>query len=370
MASNLHSNAFNFLSFMSHQVDPRTGQYTASVNFPDINANNLCGPAFPLNLNFNPLNTLDSGFGTGWSWQLSQYDPTTEILTLSTGEALRVSNWIDAKAEFNEQKLVTFNFYSEGADTYRIEHKSGLSERLSLYGSLYLPKELYSAQGHKLAFAYTPVTTNTGVIYALEHISDAQGTALVSISGLGSSELKILLYSGFSQDSNALSTYEWRSVPGSFETRVTLPTDDHAYWNFTFTKLRNLLCITEVLTPDGAHEYVRYEDGGHGHPAGDEFRIPRVTHHVIKPGAGQDDINYKYTYVLPKQNNQHNFLGYHAPGLVWGNTGYDNLYQVVADYKYGSIQSLLDGNATVNSIVRIYNRFHLLTREEIQQSGH
>lgn len=110
MASNLHSNAFNFLSFMSHQVDPRTGQYTASVNFPDINANNLCGPALPLNLNFNPLNTLDSGFGAGWSWQLSQYDPTTEMLTLSTGEALRVSNWVDAKAEFNEQKLVTFNF--------------------------------------------------------------------------------------------------------------------------------------------------------------------------------------------------------------------------------------------------------------------
>ncbi|MQU06766.1 RHS repeat-associated core domain-containing protein [Pseudomonas helleri] len=370
MASNLHSNAFNFLSFMSHQVDPRTGQYTASVNFPDINANNLCGPALPLNLNFNPLNTLDSGFGVGWSWQLSQYDPATEMLTLSTGEALRVSNWVDAKAEFNEQKLVTFNFYSEGTDTYRIEHKSGLSERLSLYGSLYLPKELYSAQGHKLIFSYTPITANTGVIYALEQVSDAQGTALVSISGLGSSELKILLYSGFNQDSNALSTYEWRSVPGSFETRVTLPTDDHAYWNFTFAKHRNLLCITEVLTPNGSHEFVRYEDGGHGHPAGDEFRIPRVTHHVIKPGAGQDDINYKYTYVLPQKNNQHNFLGYHAPGLVWGNTGYDNLYQVVADYKYGSIQSLLDGNTTVNSVVRTYNRFHLLSREEIQQSGH
>lgn len=114
MASNLHSNAFNFLSFMNHQVDPRTGQYTASVKFPDINANNLCGPAIPLTLNFNPLNTLNHGFGVGWSWQLSQYNPATEILTLSTGESLRVSNWDNAKAEFKEQKLRTFNFYSEG----------------------------------------------------------------------------------------------------------------------------------------------------------------------------------------------------------------------------------------------------------------
>lgn len=370
MASDLHSNAFNFLSFMSHQVDPRTGQYTASVNFPDINANNLCGPALPLNLNFNPLNTLDSGFGVGWSWQLSQYDPATAMLTLSTGESLKVSSWDNAKAEFREQKLRTFNFYSEGSNTFRIEHKSGLSERLSLRGSLYLPYELYSAQGHKLTFSYKPISSNPNIIYSLQEVSDAEGTALVTISGLGTSVLKILLYPGFSHDGNALSTYEWRSVPGSFETRVTLPTEDRAYWNFTFAKHREVLCITEVLTPEGAHELVRYEDAGHGHPAGDEFRIPRVTHHVIKPGVGQDDINYKYTYVLPQQSNEHNFLGYHAPGLVWGNTGYDNLYQVVADYKYGSIQSLMDGNTTVNSVVRTYNRFHLLTREEIQQSGH
>lgn len=237
---------------------------------------------------------------------------------------------------------------------------------------MYLPEHLYSTQGHKLTFYYEPIADASLIIYSLNRVTDAQGAELLSIVGLGSSELTISLYSGFSHDGSALSTFEWRSIPGSFETRVTLPTEDHAYWHFTFANHRSLRCITEVLTPNGTHELIKYEDAGHAHPAGDEFRIPRVTHHTIKPGAGQDDINYKFTYVLPLQNNEHNFLGYQAPGLVWGNsgTGYDNIYQVVVDYKYGSIQSLMEGDATVNSVVRTYNRFHLLTREETQQNGH
>ena len=40
-SSSIHSNAFNFLSFVDTGTDPRTGQYTCSLSLPELNANQL-----------------------------------------------------------------------------------------------------------------------------------------------------------------------------------------------------------------------------------------------------------------------------------------------------------------------------------------
>ncbi|MDQ0127240.1 hypothetical protein J2W17_006245, partial [Pseudomonas lini] len=53
----VHSNAFNFLSFVQSGVDPRTGQYTVNLALPEIKANDLSGPVVPTSLSFNPYNT-------------------------------------------------------------------------------------------------------------------------------------------------------------------------------------------------------------------------------------------------------------------------------------------------------------------------
>ncbi|WP_139146077.1 hypothetical protein, partial [Pseudomonas lundensis] len=74
-STTLHSNAFNFMSFIQGQVDPRTGQYTGAITLPELMANQLSGPVVPLQLSFNALNVQDSGFGKGWNLQLSQFDP-------------------------------------------------------------------------------------------------------------------------------------------------------------------------------------------------------------------------------------------------------------------------------------------------------
>ncbi|WP_248916966.1 hypothetical protein, partial [Pseudomonas moorei] len=57
----VHSQAFGFMSSLQGGVDPRTGQYTISITLPEVKSNWLGGPAFPVNLAFNPINTLDSG---------------------------------------------------------------------------------------------------------------------------------------------------------------------------------------------------------------------------------------------------------------------------------------------------------------------
>ncbi len=54
-ATSVHSNAFNFMSFIQGGVDPRTGQYTVAIDLPELKANDLQGPGFALRLAFNPL---------------------------------------------------------------------------------------------------------------------------------------------------------------------------------------------------------------------------------------------------------------------------------------------------------------------------
>jgi hypothetical protein len=68
----VHSNAFNFQSYVQHGVDPRTGQYTVSLAVPALKSNTLAGPELPLRIAFNPMNTRDDGFGLGWGINLTE----------------------------------------------------------------------------------------------------------------------------------------------------------------------------------------------------------------------------------------------------------------------------------------------------------
>ena len=364
MATDFQSNAFNFLTFLQHQVDPRTGQYTVNITFPDIKANFLCGPTLPLTMQFNPLNKIDIGFGPGWDWRISQFDTTRQLLSLSTGETFKVTQWNNANALFSEKKLDTFHFYRESEDTYRIAHKSGLSEILMVQGAVARPQRLYSPQGHEIRLDYILWNGH----FVLNSVVDAQDLPLLKIEGIGSGTVTVQLYPNSGAGGEPLSVFKWSYIASLLETVVTLPTDDDATWKFKYKNVRDFYCVTDVWTPSGAHETVAYDDAGHGHPAGNQ-RLPRVTAHVIDPGANQSITTLRYEYILKGQANQHNFLGYQAPGLVWKDDGLDNLYQVLSDYTYGSRQVLVVDNIDTQIIQRTYNRFHLLVQEDSEQAN-
>ncbi|MBS5841669.1 MAG: sugar-binding protein, partial [Pseudomonas sp.] len=132
-STTLHSNAFNFMSFIQGQVDPRTGQYTGAITLPELMANQLSGPVVPLQLSFNALNVQDSGFGKGWNLQLSQFDPGSGALSLHTGETFTVKVSLDGtELTIPEKKIDSFHFYKLGDKRYRIDHKSGLIEILEV----------------------------------------------------------------------------------------------------------------------------------------------------------------------------------------------------------------------------------------------
>ncbi len=359
-SSNIHSNAFNFLSFIENGVDPRTGQYTSSLSLPKLSGNDLAGPEFPLRLVYNPLNTLDSGYGKGWSLQLSQYDSNSKMVFLSGGESFMVTSTSSDSDQLlmKEKKIDSFHLHKPGEERYQIVHKSGLVEDLQRIGSgsLAMPVKMHGASGHHLNLKYTVFNGQP----LLESVANADGSLLLSLKRL-SSKIEIRLHPG-QGDAEALFSLVLQGSDNRVA-RIELPTSNLASWRFDYQIHEELLCISKVEDPLGGSEEIFYDGGSHLFPLPSTRRLPRVARHLHNPGSGQPVIDTRYDY------SGENFLGRNAPGLEWSDTGEDNLYQTVSDYTYQSVEKLWDNasDSARRSITRTFNRFHLITEEATQQ---
>lgn len=352
----IHSNAFNFLSFILNQVDPRTGQYTCAISLPELKANNLCGPIVPLQLNFNPLNSADSGFGKGWNLQLSQYDPNSRILSLYTGETFKATPGPDGM-EIPEKKLDSFHFHDLSNQRYKIEHKSGLVEILQVgQGQFAMPVEMRSPQGNSVTLEYTAFGTDP----LLSKVLNADRTELLTLERSGNT-LELKLHPG-----SAYEALFVLNIIGGETKSIILPTDDQASWRFEYIPLSGLTLLKEVYTPTGGHETVSYSGTPHSFPGLNDRTLPRVHSHTRDPGFEQPPIETHYEY----DRTGHNFLGY-GSGVTWSNDGLDNLYQdgVIRDYQYETREILWDAvsEKPVRTTRRVFNRFHLLVLEEVLQ---
>jgi len=329
LSTSVHSNAFNFMSFVQSGVDPRTGQYTVSITLPDVKTNGLRGPGFPLALNYNPLNTQDSGFGLGWNLALSQYTPGNQILALSTGETFKVDDSNGDQLLMSEKKIDSFHFYKQVDSRYRVVHKSGQVEILEVVGSrenpVALPVQLFAPEGHSLKLTYTSFD-NTHQL--LSEVIDDAGHTLLSLCRDDLS-VSLRMSAGEGPDVEFL-----MRLGGSDHRvqRIELPTENAASWRFEYELFREHLCVTSLDTPAGGHEDIAYLDGGHQFPgSAGRQPLPRVTCHRTTPGFDQPEVEVHYTYQ-DSEGREHNFLG---AGLEidWADDGLDNLY------KYGGAQA-------------------------------
>ncbi|UWF46972.1 sugar-binding protein [Pseudomonas sp. N3-W] len=365
----IHSNAFNFQSFVQSGVDPRTGLYTVSLSLHEVEANDLRGPAVPLKLNYNPINTTDKGYGVGWGLALTQYTPATQIVSVYSGETFKVTgDYRDendpTRLKMKEQKIQSFKLYTLTNDPrgeYQVVHKSGLVEILKLMGASpqsAMPVKMYSPQGHEVTLTYD----NGGQGLMVSSIRDSQGTLLDVIRNLVAKTVEIRL----KPVNNVPLAVFTLHLEGDRMVRVELPTGNRAGWRFVYGLEREQLCIKNVWTPLGAHETIQYNDAGHGFPGNTDYlKVPRVTDHITDPGDGQSPIVVTYQY----SNNGNNFLGCNA-AINWDESGEDNLYKVIGAYTYGSTEILMVNNAPVRSVNRTFNRFHLLTSEITTQGTH
>ena len=367
ISTSVHSNAFNFMSFLQGGVDPRTGQYTLSISLPDVKTNDLRGPGVPLALAYNPLNTQDSGFGHGWTLQLSQYTPGNQVLSLSTGETFKVTGSDSGSGQLvmKEKKLDSFHFYQESSTRYRVMHKSGLVEVLEVRGSaqnqVALPVEIHAPEGHKVTLGYE---TFSGTHSLLAWIKDDSGQTLLSVKR-ESVLVEILLHPFSGPDGGPLARFVM-VLGGSdrYVTQISLPTENLASWRFGYELIRGHVCMKTVETPTGGREDIFYQDNGHQFPTGSgRTALPRVTRHLTTPGFSQPVVDKRYTYPQEK-----NFLGF-GLRLSWNDDGLDNLYQHIGDYEYQCTEALWVDNKVVRIIERMFNQFHLLTREVTTQNN-
>ncbi|MDE1167222.1 MAG: hypothetical protein PW845_18055 [Pseudomonas sp.] len=90
---------FNAATQKRNWVDPRTGLFEAYIPLPSITGNNGSGPVVDMSLFYTPVVNNAAALGDGWSFAFTFYDVRTKLLTLHTGEVLKVPYGTDVETE-------------------------------------------------------------------------------------------------------------------------------------------------------------------------------------------------------------------------------------------------------------------------------
>ncbi|MET3679124.1 MULTISPECIES: sugar-binding protein [unclassified Pseudomonas] len=365
----LHSGAFNFSSFISNRVDPRTGQYGLSIVLPVLRGDYLGGVSFPPSFTYSSVGAGDFGYGQGWDINLSSfiehaYPEGGSALSLYTGERFTV----DGVESISEKKLDTFHFHKDGDGVFRVEHKDAqLTEILELVQigtkKLALPTKIYSDSKRWLEFVYrdNPQLPGNPCLSEVRDsgIDGQQGRRLLLIEYPG--DMIITLY----PDQPAARASYTLKFKGRQLERIVLPTDDAAYWEFAYQQVHGQTCVTRVRRPTGAVEHIEYGidgDPGHKLPGVDQY-LPRVKRHRIVPGFGQAEQVTDYEYSST------NFVG-NGSSVVWNNNGRDNLYDVAdANYSYWSKTTERCPGQADRTVLRTFDRFHRMVEEKQVQGS-
>lgn len=357
-----HSGAYNFLSFISSGVDPRTGTYSFSLSLSNILANALTGPPLPLVLKFNALQTTNLGFGVGWGIALSSYSRKTRQLNLSSGASHRAI-FSDNAFLITDKKVNDLKTSRLGTDII-VEHKSGVLEVLSNPGlnrDEWLVSKIYSPEGRVIHLSYASIAgrrllreirDETRKLLAVDFRDDSARVLGITIWPDDSAEK---LAFKFQQENNQL-------------TKITMLLDNNATasWRLLYQMINGLSLIRRLELPTDAVEQITYQAGALRLPPGAPVRaLPAVASHVIFPRLNQAPITKRYSY------SDRNYFGY-GSNASWSNES-DSLYQATGNYKYEVNEDLVEGTGTderrVRRTKRAYNRFHLLVEETVSQAG-
>ncbi|PHM70683.1 RHS repeat domain-containing protein [Xenorhabdus kozodoii] len=353
MSDNFFSQAANFQSTATGQVDPRTGLFNYAMPLAHLIGNNQLGPEQTFALSYSPLNSGNIGFGIGFSLGLTHYNAEHRLLMLSTGEQYKVFE-TDERVFLKQYKQDVIRFEKDvEQNVYRVIHKSGQVEILTG------PRNLYDLK------VPTHIINPLGCTLTLDWDYGGKPIPrLVSVSDESQVLLKI-------QYHTAIYTriMVWPDTPESYVIRLNFENDrvtqihnesgdQTLSWKLGYDSGSGFL--TRISSPTGMTEFVNYDLEGHDFPSDAHLPpLPYVTRHTqqIKPGS---DIIRDYEYT------EYNFLGYGSHGS-W-NENDDYLYGVLTNYHYGSTEHWNNGTEQ-RHITRRYNNYHLLISENAQQNS-
>lgn len=150
------SSPYLYHQFLNTSVDPRTGQFVLNIPFNYLFANHL-KTQLDLNLSYSPMDERNMGFGQGWLFNLSRYNPQTELFFLSNGQTLQKK--MSGQPQNNAEILLTNNkrrqvcIYKK-SNGYWIYYKSGKIEVLNNQGKMVMITDVF---GQSLTLNYCPV---------------------------------------------------------------------------------------------------------------------------------------------------------------------------------------------------------------------
>ncbi|EGG6836081.1 hypothetical protein IDY43_004675 [Salmonella enterica] len=349
MSDNFYTQSSNFINSLSTAVDPRTGLF--SINFPVVNlvANAQKGPEIGLRLTYSPLNSVNLGFGQGFTLGFSYFNTKSGTLVLSSGETYKVIIR-NGKPVVQQKKLDSFHFEINEND-YRIIWKSGVVEVLDSPQAGYTMKMLktvFSPDGSRVDFEWIKGEMGR----RLQRIYDESAT-LVTLSY--DSHTKITLYPEREESLSITLKFKNENLSSIVSDADRTPLN----WELAYTRVGEYLLATGITYPTGLVERVTYRAGEMKFPTKAKLAaLPAVMLYTRIPGAGQPATTTSYSY------SDANYLGYGS--TVDFHPDKDSLYGILNRYVYSSTETLEEGDKKV-SITREYNNYHLQTKEETKR---
>ncbi|MDH0356365.1 hypothetical protein [Morganella sp. GD04133] len=361
MNDNFTSQTSNFINAMNTGVDPRTGQFMVSLPVASLVGNHQLGPELPLSLSYSSLNSINSGFGTGFALSLTQFNNRTHLLELSNGEKYRVSPGTD---KVRNQKLNSFCFmFTNGqgdGEGYTIFWKDGKTERLTKTGDdeTFVTTTVISPAGRRLHLSWD----RSVQVPRLSEIRD-ESVTLCRVNYRRNASV-VTLWPGTGDESHI--QFEllnemyldciFRTIPDG--NKLT------CYFSYDLLPGMNNLLLTGVKYPTGMTDDVVYNSlEGLRYPASSKVtaRLPVVFTHTRNPGAGQPETIRHFSYTTQ------NFLGFNGNFGDWSADS-DYIYTTLTDYTYGSEESISSGGVTLTT-KREYNNYHLQIWEETRKGS-
>ncbi|VVP61574.1 hypothetical protein PS870_06376 [Pseudomonas fluorescens] len=359
--SDFFSQASNFVSAVSGQVDPRTGIYGININAGHLVANNLMGPALPLTLSYSPMNTANVGLGVGVSFGMSTYegDSQSGMLTLGSGERYRVES-----GAVQQKKLDSFRFDLSGN---RIFHKDGGIEILKKMGKVSVPCQIFNSTGHSITLTWGRDSRDNVVLTSVtdetcDPVTKVNTTLLFVTYSSTQVDMQVLpgRDEGYNVSLYLRNNYHLTKVtsdadaPGSDKPALS--------WAIEYTNMPNTgsgwgLWATSLTLPGGLVETVQYQQAQCFPDGSGLLPLPRA---VRLSTADSTGTLSKTTYAYKDRN----FLGFGSgiSGTNW-KKNLDNLYNASTSYRYGSTQTHTDEAGGTTVITRTYNNYHLLVSQ-------
>ncbi|MFM2586941.1 hypothetical protein [Vibrio sp. TBV020] len=355
MSNIVTSNAYNYSEFINSGVDNRTGSYSLSFVLGELLSNNLSGPNFKAVINYNALDSHQGVYGIGWSLAITSFNKNTGILTLQSGQQFKIE-WNNNLNEYDipyrrckDIRVFYKSLSGQSTGEIVVAHKNGVKEHINWDDGTV--SHILSPHGHRIDFHYS-YYNNVKVLWK---VSDTNHNSLY-IDWWSTPRQTII--SIFNRDDLKSRTTLWKSGQGLLQ-YISLPNEDDLYtsMDYRYVSTCTAQLITKVIHPTGLIEDIIYRDEGHSLQTGAPIsKLPYVQQYIVTSGENQDSTITDYDY------SDFNYLGF-GSDASW-EAGKDILFSARKDYKYSSTETV--GSL---SIVRIYNKYHLLEEEYCYNDG-